>query len=114
MHCVRRVTCAGQRDIFSPAMGNRVVFCLNALVYCFVLRYFGDEDGRARDRVAMISMEGWRETEYKIVQLKTYNYNTTAKARGLEFSRQFGWSWRSSRRIFKRSVRIKLKIMTCR
>ena len=85
MRCVRRVKCAGQRGIFSPAMGNRVVFCLNALIYCFVLRYFGDEDGRARDRVAMISMGGWRETEYKIVQLKTYNHNTTAKARGLEF-----------------------------
>ena len=48
--------------------------------------YFGDEDGRVRDRVAMISMGRWRETEYKIVQLKSYNHNTTAKARGLEFS----------------------------
>ena len=30
----------------------------------------------------MISMGGRTEIEYKIVKLKTYNYNTTAKAKG--------------------------------
>lgn len=55
----------------------------------------------------------YRGMEYKIVQLKTNN-NTTAKAKALvnEFCREFGWSLRSYRRIFRRLVGIKLNIIT--